>query len=101
MYDVGDTAGIQTLKETFGLGSLGHVDDFANALQYNLLDWQALQPSIGPGAMFFKFCDALEVKDGTNAGPGGWGLKNTIYSWGKFWNTTYYNYGKVVRLISD
>jgi len=31
MYAVNDTAGIQTLKEAFGLGGLGHVDDFAYA----------------------------------------------------------------------
>lgn len=64
-----------------------------------MADWQGLQPDVGPGAMFFEFCDALEVKDGVNAGPGGWGLENAIYSWGNFWNTTYYNISKVVRLI--
>ncbi|OJA10423.1 hypothetical protein AZE42_08964 [Rhizopogon vesiculosus] len=69
MYAVNDTAGIQTLKEVFGLGDLGHVDDFAMALTINLVDWQSLQPYVGPGTMFFKFCDALEVKDGINAGP--------------------------------
>ncbi|KAG2144463.1 peptidase S28 [Suillus clintonianus] len=91
MYTANDTAGIQTLKEAFGLGDVIHVEDFASALQYNLFDWQSLQPDVGPGAMFFQFCDALEVKDGVNAGPEGWGLENAIYSWGNFWNTTYYN----------
>ncbi|OJA08848.1 hypothetical protein AZE42_12189, partial [Rhizopogon vesiculosus] len=84
VYAVNDTAGIQTLKEVFGL------------VMINLVDRQSLQPDIGLGAMFLKFCDALEVKDGINAGPGGWGLENAIYSWGNFWNTTYYNYRKVV-----
>jgi hypothetical protein len=65
----------------------------APTVQYNLFDWQSLQPDVGPGAMFFEFCDALEVKDGVSAGPQGWGLDNAIYSWGNFWNTTYYNYG--------
>ncbi|KAG1817240.1 serine carboxypeptidase S28-domain-containing protein [Suillus subaureus] len=92
MFAANDTAGIQTLKETFGLGDVVHVDDFASALQYNLYDWQSLQPDVGPGAMFFEFCDALEVKDGVSAGPQGWGLDNAIYSWGNFWNTTYYDY---------
>ncbi|KAG2053444.1 hypothetical protein BDR06DRAFT_982770 [Suillus hirtellus] len=92
MYMANNTAGIQTLKEAFGLGDVVHVDDFASALQYNLFDWQSLQPDVGPGAMFFDFCDALEVKDGVSAGPEGWGLENAIYSWGNFWNTTYYNY---------
>src|SRR6267154_2391032 len=31
MYAADDTAGIQTLKEAFGLGDLKHVDDFAHA----------------------------------------------------------------------
>ncbi|OJA11103.1 hypothetical protein AZE42_08867 [Rhizopogon vesiculosus] len=92
MYAVNDTAGIQTLKEAFGLGDVEHVDDFANALVNNLYDWQSMDPDVGPGAMFFQFCDALEVKDGMNAGPGGWGLENAIYAWGNFWNTTFYNY---------
>ncbi|KAG1828837.1 serine carboxypeptidase S28-domain-containing protein [Suillus variegatus] len=92
MYVANNIAGIQTLKEAFGLGDVVHVDDFASALQYNLFDWQSLQPDVGPGAMFFDFCDALEVKDGVSAGPEGWGLENAIYSWGNFWNTTYYNY---------
>ncbi|KAG2138324.1 peptidase S28 [Suillus clintonianus] len=92
MYAANDNAGIQTLKEAFGLGNIVHVSDFATALQYNLWDWQSIHPYDGPGDMFFKFCDALEVKDGVVAGPEGWGLENAIYSWGNFWNTTYYNY---------
>ncbi|KAG1891883.1 peptidase S28 [Suillus fuscotomentosus] len=92
MYAVGDTAGIQTLKEAFGLGDVVRVEDFATALQDNLFDWQDLQPTVGPGSMFFQFCDALEVKNGVSAGPEGWGLENAIYSWGNFWNTTYYDY---------
>ncbi|KAG2749898.1 hypothetical protein P692DRAFT_201788590 [Suillus brevipes Sb2] len=92
MYAANDTAGIQTLQEAFALGALDHVGDFATALQYNLWDWQSLDPDVGPGSLFYQFCDALEVKDGVNAGPGGWGLDNAIKSWGNFWNTTYYNY---------
>ncbi|KAG1737102.1 peptidase S28 [Suillus paluster] len=92
MHAAHDTSGIQTLKEAFGLGSLTHVDDFAAALQYNLFNWQDLQPFSGRGALFFQFCDALEVKDGVVAGPEGWGLENAISSWGNFWNTTYYNH---------
>ncbi|OAX35798.1 hypothetical protein K503DRAFT_784827 [Rhizopogon vinicolor AM-OR11-026] len=98
--------GDHMLKEVFGPGDLGHVDDFAMAhtscfyfgdalfFDFHLVDWQSLQLDVGPGAMFFRFCDALEVKDGINAGPGRWGLENAIYSWGNFWNTTYYNYRK-------
>jgi hypothetical protein len=51
--------------------------------------------------MFYQFCDALEVKDGVNAGPGGWGLDNAINSWGNFWNTTYYIDSTVLHLIFD
>ncbi|KAF9219959.1 hypothetical protein BS17DRAFT_716083 [Gyrodon lividus] len=92
VYAENNTAAIQSLKEAFGLGGLSHIDDFAAALQYNLFDWQSLQPFIGPGAMFFEFCDALEVKNGVSAPATGWGLENAIYAWGSFWNTTYYAY---------
>ncbi|KAI6010844.1 serine carboxypeptidase S28-domain-containing protein [Pisolithus orientalis] len=92
LYATNDTQKLQELKSAFGLGGLSHIDDFAAALQYNLFDWQELTPFIGPGAMFFQFCDALEVKDGQIAGPGGWGLENAIQSWGGFWNSTYYQH---------
>ncbi|KAG1734402.1 serine carboxypeptidase S28-domain-containing protein [Suillus paluster] len=36
MYAVNDTAGIQTLKEAFGLGGVVHVDDFASARELTL-----------------------------------------------------------------
>ncbi|KAG1723677.1 peptidase S28 [Suillus lakei] len=91
MYAANDTAGIQTLQEAFSLGGLKHVGDFATALQYNVFSWQSLQPDVGPGAMFYQFCDLLEVKDGINAGPDGWGLDHAINSWGNYWNTTFYN----------
>ncbi|EIW78769.1 peptidase S28 [Coniophora puteana RWD-64-598 SS2] len=92
LYDANNQTGIQSLKETFGLGALTHTDDFAAALQDNLFDWQSLQPDSGPDQMFFQFCDALEVKDGVSAGATGWGLDNAIEAWGSFWNTTYYSY---------
>ncbi|KIK48997.1 hypothetical protein CY34DRAFT_429501 [Suillus luteus UH-Slu-Lm8-n1] len=92
MYAANDTAGIKTLQESFALGALDHVGDFATALQYNLWDWQSLVPGAYAGTWFYQFCDALEVKNGVNAGPDGWGLDNAIESWGNFWNTTYYNH---------
>ena len=112
IYAENNTAAIQSLKEAFGLGGLSHVDDFAAArqspihlwhmavtervhqVQNNLYDWQLLQPDVGPGAEFFKFCDALEVKDGVNAPATGWGLENAVQSWGSFWNNTYYAHCK-------
>ena len=68
-------------------------------MQYNLVDWQSLQPYVGPGALFFEFCDALEVKDGVSAPATGWGLENAINSWGSFWNNTYYAHCKPSRRI--
>jgi len=35
MYANNDTTGIQTLKETFGLGDLVHTDDFAAAREFS------------------------------------------------------------------
>ncbi|KAI6044410.1 peptidase S28 [Pisolithus marmoratus] len=92
LYAANDTEKLQDLKSMFGLGGLSHIDDFAFALQLNLFDWQQLAPYTGAGAMFFQFCDALEVKSGQIAGPGGWGLENAIEAWGGFWNSTYYQH---------
>lgn len=72
-----------------------NADENADAVQYNLFDWQSLQPDVGPGALFFQFCDALEVKDGVSAPATGWGLENAIDAWGSFWNDTYYANGKL------
>jgi hypothetical protein len=36
MFKVNDTAGIQTLKEAFGLGDVVHVTDFASARESSL-----------------------------------------------------------------
>ena len=58
---------------------------------------QGLQPDDGPGAMFFEFCSALEVKDGVSAPATGWGLEHAINSWESFWNDTFYAYGKLSR----
>ena len=56
----------------------------------NLWDWQSLSPSSGSNTSFQAFCDALEVKDGVNAGPAGWGLDHALKAWGNHWNATYY-----------
>ncbi|KZP20128.1 peptidase S28 [Athelia psychrophila] len=92
VFTNGTAAEIQALKSNWGLGGLSHLDDVAGALRNNLWDWQALSPTSGPGSMFFNFCDALEVKNGKNAGAAGWGLQNALTSWGKYWNETYYDY---------
>ena len=44
--------------------------------------------------MFDAFCDALEVKNGTIAGPGGFGVQHALVAWASFWIDVYYNYGK-------
>ncbi|KAI0644791.1 peptidase S28 [Trametes meyenii] len=85
-----DSTQINALKSTFGLEGLSHNDDFAAALQENLLAWQDLQPDSGPGADFFQFCDALEVKNGVSAGASGWGLDHALQAWGNFWKSSYY-----------
>ncbi|KAH7925534.1 peptidase S28 [Leucogyrophana mollusca] len=92
MYAANNNTALQSLKTTFGLGNLSHIADFAAALQNNLFDYQLMQPTTGPGAMFYQFCDALEVKDGVSAPTSGWGLQHAIQAWGNFWNTTYYAY---------
>jgi hypothetical protein len=72
---------------------------YVNPVKLNLVDWQSLQPDVGPGALFFEFYDALEVKDGVTASATGWGLENAINSWGSFWNNTYYAQSKPSRGI--
>jgi hypothetical protein len=91
VFTSNDTTAIQVLKDNWGLGNLTHLDDAAGALRNNLWDWQSLQPTSGPGATFFEFCDALEVKDGVNAPSTGWGLDHALTAWGSFWNSTYLN----------
>ncbi|KAJ7596440.1 serine carboxypeptidase S28-domain-containing protein [Mycena floridula] len=91
-----NTTAIQALKETFGLGSMTHLDDVAGALRNNLWDWQSLSPSVGPNAQFFQFCDALEVKDGVNAPATGWGLDHAVEAWGSYFANVYFE-----RLCGD
>jgi hypothetical protein len=48
-----------------------------------LWNWQELSPG-SDAAIFFDFCDALEVKNGTSAGPNGWGLDHALDAWGHY-----------------
>ncbi|KAJ6515446.1 serine carboxypeptidase S28-domain-containing protein [Mycena sanguinolenta] len=84
-----DKQAIQSIKNNFGMGDVTHLDDAAGSLRNNLWDWQGLSLSIGPGAQFFNFCDALEVKNGVNAPATGWGLDHALPAWGSYWRTTY------------
>ncbi|KAF8214001.1 peptidase S28 [Mycena galopus ATCC 62051] len=84
-----DQKAMQAIKDSFGIGDVTHNDDAVGALRNNLWDWQALSLSGGPGAQFFNFCDALEVKDGVNAPAAGWGLDHALAAWSSYWTTTY------------
>ena len=59
-------------------------------MQQNLFSWQSLQLDSGPGGDFYKFCDALEVKNGQSAPAGGWGLDHALQAWASYWKSGYY-----------
>jgi len=103
-----DLKAIDEIKANFNLTALTHLDDVAGArtsrfiwaidltilkprltVRNNLWDWQALQTDSGPNTAFTRFCDALEVKDGKVAGPGGWGVAHALQAWGRFWKEGY------------
>ncbi|KAJ3985743.1 serine carboxypeptidase S28-domain-containing protein [Lentinula detonsa] len=88
VFEGGNTTAIQEIKDTFGVGSVQHLDDVAG-VRSNLWDWQDMQPTTGPGAAFYNFCDALEVKNGTVASAGGWGLDYALAAWGAYWRSSY------------
>ncbi|KIY73984.1 peptidase S28 [Cylindrobasidium torrendii FP15055 ss-10] len=90
VFSGNDTAAIDGLKANWGLGGLTHLDDVAGALRNNLWDWQSLNPVSPPNATFYKFCNALETKDGEVSGEEGWGLDHALNAWGTFWNESYY-----------
>ncbi|TCD70021.1 hypothetical protein EIP91_005273 [Steccherinum ochraceum] len=85
----GNTRAINSLKASFGMANLTHLDDVVDALKYNLYDWQDLSPSSGPNAQFFQFCDALEVKNGVNAPANGWGVDHALQAWSTYFSKTY------------
>ncbi|KAI0787192.1 peptidase S28 [Irpex lacteus] len=89
VFTSGTKAQIDALKANWGLSNLTHLDDVAGALRNNLWDWQSLSPATGTEGGFFKFCDALEVKNGQAASASGWGLTHALQAWGSYWNTTY------------
>ncbi|KAJ8495909.1 hypothetical protein ONZ45_g12654 [Pleurotus djamor] len=87
---VGDnTTAIEEIKDMFGMSEVKHLNDVTGALRNNLWDWQALQVTSGPNAAFFRFCDALEVKDGVSAPESGWGLEHALSAWGAYWKNSY------------
>jgi hypothetical protein len=90
VFTNGSAADQQTIKNTFGLGAVKHLNDASGALRSNLWDWQSLQLSTGNLGVFGQFCDALEVKNGVKAPAAGWGVTNALAAWGKFWTSGYY-----------
>ncbi|KAF9480682.1 hypothetical protein BDN70DRAFT_856398 [Pholiota conissans] len=84
-----NTTAIQALKDNWGLGNLSHVDDVAGALRNNLWDWQSLQVTSGAGSQFYRFCDALEYRNGIKAPIRGWGVDYALSAWGKYWRNIY------------
>lgn len=77
------------LKAKFGMPNVTHYDDVAGTLRNQLWNWQSLNPASG-GAIFYDFCDALEVVNGTSSGPEGRGLEHALDAWGKY-ETNYVN----------
>ena len=55
----------------------------------NLWDWQSLSPDTGSEGAFFKFCDALEVKDGQIAPASGFGADHAVQAWAAYWKNGY------------
>lgn len=68
-------------------------------MRVNLWDWQSLDPDAGPGATFFQFCDALEVKKGVSAPASGWGVDNALQAWGTFWKDGYVDDRELLSIL--
>ncbi|KAI0065742.1 peptidase S28 [Artomyces pyxidatus] len=81
---------LHALQSSFGMGNVSHVDDFAGSLRIHLWNWQSLAPDSG-GAIFYDFCDALEVKNNKSAPASGWGTEYAVKAWGKYWKDTAYS----------
>ncbi|KIM91231.1 hypothetical protein PILCRDRAFT_59170 [Piloderma croceum F 1598] len=94
VFTNGTDDAVAALKSNWGMGNVSHLDDIVSALRNQIADWQELQPTSGPGAAFFNFCDALEVKNGQKAPPTGWGLDYALAAWGRYWNHTYFAISK-------
>ena len=113
VFASGNRTEMKRIQSLFGLESLTHFVDFATGCTYsafirvigywlimngevriNLEYYQDVQPSDGPdgtGSVFYDFCDALEVVNGTVASAEGWGRENAINAWGKFWTDGFYD----------
>lgn len=68
-------------------------------VRINLQDWQSLAVTSGPGAQFFQFCDALEVKNGVDAPTTGWGLDHALAAWSSYFKNEYYPLSMVFSFV--
>lgn len=115
-----NASAIQAIKDNFGLGDMKHLDDVAGArkltifshvinsiliifqVRNNLWDWQSLQVTSGAGTQFYRFCDALEIKDGVHAPASGFGLEHALAAWGTYWRDIYLSGCKYTpKLLTD
>ncbi|KAI0261078.1 peptidase S28 [Gloeopeniophorella convolvens] len=84
----GNATAFQELKELFGLGSVTHDDDVVGTLRNPLWNWQSLSPTSG-GAVFFEFCDAIEVDSTGKVAPvSGFGLAHALPAWANYTKAT-------------
>ncbi|KDQ20234.1 hypothetical protein BOTBODRAFT_142776 [Botryobasidium botryosum FD-172 SS1] len=103
-FTTGSPSEIDAFKAQLGLSNVTHLDDVATFLSYPLALWQFLDPTSGPDNDFFKFCDALEVKNGVSAPADGWGLEYALEAFGKYMNHTFFSFwcgGGDVRECAD
>lgn len=91
VFTSGSPSDIDSVKANFELQNITHLDDVAGALRMILVDWQNLGPDTGIEGSFFKFCDALEVKNGIVAPASGFGLDDAFAAWGNFWKNNLAN----------
>ncbi|KAK0437340.1 peptidase S28 [Armillaria borealis] len=86
VFTSNDTQSQRKIQGMFGFSSNL---DVAQALRWDLWTWQDLQPNTGPGAAFYQFCDALEVKNGVSASENGWGVDNALSAWARWFSVNY------------
>ena len=71
-------------------------------MRSNLWDWQSLSPTTGTEGEFFKFCDALEVKDNGDVAPeAGWGVDHAYAAWSSYFKNQYIDDCALCSLLSD
>ncbi|SJL15801.1 uncharacterized protein ARMOST_19306 [Armillaria ostoyae] len=58
------------------------------SVRWYLWSWQELQPTISLGASFYRFCDALEVKNSVSMPESGWGVDHALSAWAKWLTPT-------------